>query len=92
MSEKISNLSLAQFIWGIFATLVVCVASVIGSYISLREGDIERNGRIENLEKRVDKAELLQKEASEENKKYYLEILEKLTAIQVKLESKKDKE
>jgi hypothetical protein len=83
-----SNLSLAQFIWGILVTLVICIVSVVGSYMSLREGDIERNQKIHYIEERVIKIEQDQKITDQR----YLEILEKLSAIQIKLEGKKDRE
>jgi hypothetical protein len=88
MQKNSSTLSLTQFVWGVLVTLIICTSSVIGAYMSLREGDIERNSRIETLEKRMDKSESNQAKTDER----YLEILQKLTDIQVKLEGKKDRE
>lgn len=78
------HITIPQALMGIIVTVFMAIG---GAYITLREGDVQQNGQIEEHDRRIEKMEKRQDITDVR----YLEILTKLNEIQLQLKDKQDR-
>jgi hypothetical protein len=83
-----TNITLSNMIFGVIVTIIT---SVGGAYLSLREGDVNRETRLEILERNQVKLENKIEKLEGESTKNYQEIIKILGEIKAELRDKQNR-
>lgn len=85
MPDTQPGITIPQALVGLIISMIMTIGT---AYMTLREGDVSRNAKLEEHDRRLNKIERNQ----EMTDLRYIQILQKLAEIQIELKDKKDRE